>query len=201
MNRNQQVETETETETTLVNRDIGMGLQGIGDIEYPLSVKLLGSISREKDFVKRASTAWKQMTSGAISHHSKMKDCRVPTSRCCLGFCAAASGETRDADRMRLSTGLLQNILRSMRGNKLSNLTLSGKQKRHPLLLVKQDTGVHGWLITRASFKPLHLYGWRLRLDQEGLNSEQEVVAELQFIRNHATGQQRPYLQSNLIFH
>ena len=201
MNRNQQVETETETMNALVNCDIGVGLQGIGDSEYPISVKLLGSISGEKEFVKRCSIAWKQMTSGAVSQQAKMKEYRVPTSKCCLGFCFTAACETRGADRMRLTIGLLQNILRYMRGKQLPNLTLFGKQKRHPLVLVKQDTGVRGWLITRASFKPLHLYGWCLRLDQEGLNSEQESVAELQFVRNHATGQQRPYLQSNLRFH
>ena len=157
MNRNQQVE--TETMNALVNCDIGVGLQGIGDSEYPISVKLLGSISGEKEFVKRCSIAWKQMTSGAVSQQAKMKEYRVPTSKCCLGFCFTAACETRDADRMRLTIGLLQNILRYMRGKQLPNLTLFGKQKRHPLVLVKQDTGV-SWLVDHTCFLQTIAFVW-----------------------------------------
>jgi hypothetical protein len=189
-----------EGEDAMKQLDIGVGLQGVGDNEFPISVKLLEELSSQKQFVKRCSAEWKRIASGAVSESAKMKDTRTPASRCLVHFCWTAVQSEQRRDPIRAACGLLQNVLRHMRQDSWTKagLTFSGKRRRHPLVVVKVSEMVFGWLITRASFKPLHLYGWRLNLDREALDSGEESVAELVLTQDTATGKSLPHLQSTL---
>lgn len=169
------------------------GLQGLGDARYPISAELLGKLQSQPKFVKRCSAAWRSFT-GHMCPSAKVPRTSGSKSRCTADFCWTSSLERLDKSRVDLCTGLLHNVLRSLRPNSIRkashHITASS---RHPMLLVESAGVVRGWLITRPSFKPLSLHGWKLGLP-ERIMPNQPFVASLDF--QHIGPRRLPALQS-----
>ena len=93
----------------------GFGLQGVGDRNHPVSCDLLRHLLQQhKAFVKRCSSAWRSELSD-ICPDGKCPSCSLKKIHCSLDFCWTASKARLVPGQVRFVTGLLKNILRSMR--------------------------------------------------------------------------------------
>lgn len=184
------------------NRIIGVGLHGMGDKDYPLSVELFKQLSGQPMFIKQCSRMWKTETQAKVNaSYATMPDVKVPRMLCTESFCWTHAQRELNPIQTGLTIGLLKNILRLMRSErraqKGNSHAITGA-KRHPLLFLKTDQGVFAWLIVRASFKPLYLYGWRSRISSTTLTTSEPVTVTLMFHDDLTSGFKKPKLQRAL---
>ena len=150
------------------------GHLGLGDSEFPISLPTLKNIHACKNFLNRAHAAWLQM------HRNVINDQTLPPAP--KQRQAASSSASR-----RLVLGLLYNVLRVMRSeSKQRNKVGIQKNSRHPVLLLKGHNGiVLGWCLARAFYRPLRLWGVRIRSLQESDLEVLPCILSLDICRNN----------------
>ena len=147
------------------------GPLGIGDVEFPISEDILKATQKYKAFINRSHATWVKKNSNII-HDLKLPP--APKER------KARSDELET--QLRLPLGLFYNILRFMRElhRKMNKEGIQSSTKC-PLLLVKRNGKVLGWCLARAMFRPLAVWGIRIREDDLSTAALPEsVVLDLQ---------------------
>lgn len=204
LNQEQKADIDDQSQRTLKvndnnNRVIGVGLQGVGDGEYPISKQLLTMCSKQKDFVKKCSNAWIRDTmAGPPENVPKVPDVSTRRILCREKFCWCSVREGLHSQQVQYTTGLLKNIVRSIQKNRnQKNMQSITGEHRHPLLFVKVHGGIWGWMVVRPSFKPLSLTGWHLEFAQRDcMQTTNPFVATLCFETDVNTGKKMPRLES-----
>ena len=161
---------------------IGVGLMGMGDDSFPVSVELLTQLeSKVKGFVKRGSVAWRKFIRSATNF------CRQPgkipfvkaSQPCAERFCASDRSQLQEV-RLNMAAGLVRNVIRHMRNERARSPPYMSEGQRHPVLIVQAGDRLYGWLAVRPSFKPLYLHAWELDLP-DSISPAVKFVAKLRF--------------------
>ena len=172
----------------------GVGMLGIGDSNFPIAADLVKKLSVARKFVKKGDQMWRQLT-GRMIEDAHVPEQRRPRCKCTADFCATASAQKAEEHVLQLCTGLLTNILRTMRDKSRKRGAQMTGMERRPLLLVSTEK-ILGWLIVRPRFKPLTLHGWAVTIKNEPRagRRDQAFLAELAF--ETQGGKMLPSLQS-----
>ena len=125
-----------------------------------MSLNLVQHVHSAKSFVRRADAAWKRNNSQLIG------DADLPR--------LPPEASTTDNGEGRLVGGLLTNLLRHMRSEVKKAGPAITAAKRWKVLLLREEGG--GWIVVRALFRPLVLWGWQLDM---GLETEGGTFAHL----------------------
>lgn len=176
---------------------IGVGLCGVGDVSFPVAVEVMQRIQKlQKGLVTSCASKWASMFSKICEPMGKIPQQRVVHCRCFTKFCWTHAQRHVDSRSIHLAKGLLLNILRALRlrNRERGSAAISGT-KFHPLLVVKSPNGLRGWLLVCASFKPLRLHGWRLKIPQ-GICESVPFRCKLTFEEVSPAGQQVPVLDT-----
>ena len=171
----------------------GVGMLGIGDSNFPIATDLVRKLSVARKFVKRGDQMWRHVC-GRMIEDSRVPEQRRPRCKCTADFCATASAQKVAEHVFQLCSGLLTNILRTMRDKSRRQGTHMTGKERHPLLLVSAEK-ILGWLIVRPRFKPLTLHGWAVTIKNQPRGPRDQLfLAELAFETKE--GKMLPKLQS-----
>lgn len=147
------------------------GPLGLGDVEFPISEDILKASQKYKAFINRSHALWVKKNSNII-HDLKLPP--APKDR-------KARSDALEA-QLRLPLGLLYDILRLMRElhRKMNKESIQSSAK-WPLLLVKRNGKMLGWCLARAMFRPLAVWGLRIREDDLSIATLPEsLILDLQ---------------------
>ena len=181
-----------EPEPSTSEGEVGWGLCGLGDKNYPIGLKLVDPLLSSK-YIQDLHSEWNS-TQGAIC---EVEDIDLPDKRvrkpCSGEFCLQTSLWNTFSERdsasalFSSSKNLVKNVCRSLRplySSMCKQITYSCK---HPLLLVRsrlstgEVIGGRGWIITMATFRPINIYGIDLSLP-ETLEAPCEVEVKTQTV-------------------
>lgn len=155
--RSQRMDTEDDA-------NCGYGLLGLGDRNYAINQSLFKECSSEKGFVDRLAQQFRQEHGFALD--SGAMEIQTAAKKQCFLFCTTTGLYGKDPLMRKKVTGLLLNICRSMK-RQVRDATkhITADNGRHPLLLTRwltetgQQTSIQGWLLAKATFKPLQVDG------------------------------------------
>jgi len=136
----------------------------LGDNEYPVSESILNKLIRKKNLVKLCDQVWKQDVGSVCRSDGKMGKCQgvLCQQKCDLSFCWTKSRSALLPRRENLASGLMLNILRSLRARaRESGAHAITPEKRHPLILIRSGQKQQAWLLVALRFKPLTCFGWK----------------------------------------
>jgi hypothetical protein len=130
---------------------------GLADDHYMISKHILSEAAQTKSFVKNSDARWRAAHSHVLPDQPLEN---LPGSSYvhapCTSFCK--SSVTPAGVQVR---NHLVNIARLLRAeNRVSKGHVS-LQSRKPLLLLKQGSSIHAWMIANACFSPLEVDLWK----------------------------------------